>query len=212
MNGNGEKMMLEVADTVRRCQRRLWNSRLPQDEGIYKFGKFVVKSPLLYSGRKNREFKFWENGGSDSRVECSFYEDTFSFLVIGEQDNIVITNDAIHKITKISTDQESTYPYVGLIWVREERKGVPEETLSSLRFTLNSSTFVQYDYKGGEYEVMNHKNIPLSDIELPEDLNEVREIRGVSFEKRIDINTIIRKTVMESGIRELSDEIDQITG
>lgn len=217
MNGNGGEMILEVADTIRKCQRRLWNSRLPQDEGIYKFGKFVVKSPFLYSGRRSSEFKFWKSGDFDSRIECSFYENDFSFLIIGKQGNTVITSDVnanlmIHKIMKISTDQVDTYPYVGFTWTREERRGVPKETLSSLRFTLNSSTFVQYDYKDGEYKVMNHKNIPLSDIELPEDLNEVTEIRGVSFEKRIDSDSVIRKIVMESDIRELSDEINQVTG
>ncbi len=217
MNGNGKEMILEVADTVRECQRRLWNSRLPYDEDIYKIDKFVVKSPLL-CGRENREFKFWENGCFDNgRVECSFYENTFSFLVIGKEGNTVITSDVnanlmIHKIMKISTDQVDTYPCVGFTWTREERRGVPEKTLSSLRFTLNSSTFVQYDYKGGEYEIMNHKGILLFSVDLPKDLNKVTEIRGVPFEKRIDFDSMIEEIITRSGIRELSDAISQVTG
>ena len=217
MNGNGKEMILEVADTVRECQRRLWNSRLPYDEDIYKIDRFVVKSPFLCD-RENREFKFWENGKSDSsRTECSFYKNTFSFLIIGKQGNTVITSDVnanlmIHKIIKISTDQVDTYPYIRSTWTREERRGVPEETLSSLRFTLNRSTFVQYDYEDGIYKIMNHKSIPLSSINLPEDLNKVTEIRGVPFEKRIDFDSMTEEIIMKSGVRELSDAISQVTG
>ena len=211
------KEMMEVAEIIRGCQHKLWNSRLSQDGGIYKIGKFVVKSPFLCPDRKSSKLEFWENGESDnSRAECSFYENIFNFLVIGKQGHTVITNDAnslmIHKIMKISTDQIDVYPYIGYTWAKEERRGVPKETLSSLRFTLNSSTFVQYDYKGGKYEVINHKSIPLFCVDLPKDLNKVTEIRGVPFKKRIDFDSMIEEIIMRSGIRELSDAISQVTG
>ena len=208
------KEMMEVAEIIRVCQRKLWNSRLPHGGGVYTVGKFVVESPFLCPGQENREFKFWENGCFDNgRVECSFHENDFSFFVIGEQGKVVVTNNPnliIRKFVKIYANQ--IYPYIGYTWTREERRGVPKETLSSLRFTLNSSTFVQYDYKGGEYKIMNHKNILLSEVELPEDLNKVTEIKGVLFEKRIDFDSMTEEIIIISGVRELSDAINQVTG
>jgi len=213
MNGNGGKMMLEVVDTIRKCQCRLWNSRLSHDGDVYKLDKFVVKSPFLHPGRRGREFKFWENGSSDNRIECSFYENDFSFFVIGKQGKVVVTNNPnliIRKFVRICANQ--IYPYVNFTWAKEERRGVPEETLSSLRFTPNSYSFVQYNYREGAYNIMNHKGIPLSDVGLPENLNEVTEIQGVPFEKRIDFDSMIEEIITRSGVRELSDAINQVTG
>ena len=211
MNGNTEEM-IEVAKLVKDCQRRLWNSRLSQNGGIYKFGEFVVKSPFLCSGRKSNVFKFWKKGDSDNFCESNIYKNGFSFFVIGEQGKIVVTNNPnliIRKFVKICANQ---YPYVDFTWTREERRGVPEKTLSSLRFTLNRFTFVQYDYEDGVYKIMNHKGIPFSSINLPEDLNKVTEIRGVPFEKRIDFDSMTEEIIMKSGVRELSDAISQVTG
>ena len=208
------KEMMEVAEIIRECQRKIWNSRLPHGGGVYRVGEFVVESPFLCPGQRVMEFKFWKNGCFDnSRVECNFCEDDFSFFVIGEQGKIVVTdipNLIIRKFVKIHANQ--IYPYVSFTWTREERRGVPEKTLSSLRFALNSSIFIQYDYKDGIYKIMNHKNVSLSEIGLPEDLNKVTEIQGVPFEKRIDFDSMTEEIIMKSGVRELSDAISQVTG
>lgn len=103
--------------------------------------------------------------------------------------------------------KDSDFPKTLFIWSGEEAEGVPKGTLVAAEFDFGGSNFVRYNYKGGMYEIINRQNLNLAEWRLPEDLNTVSTILGISFEKQIDFDAKADELYKKSGLAELYKEI-----
>lgn len=187
-------------------KKNLIKSSLSLENGIYRIGEFEV---LINESRPTScscidSIEFWKVGEKKNKRVAIDTNGTLSLYTPFAK--YVLSNDLgglrIRKFVLRISERYDYYKYE-FEWAGKITYGRPKNILFNVTVNVDNNLSIRYEYDkdSGEYKVSGLGDKNLSDLGLPENLNEVAHISGIPFHKEINFDEEMEGILKDSNIR-----------
>lgn len=192
--------------TYEEIHKRLGALRIPIYDGPYNTGKFNLKIDLSKID-KSGEITFWQNDQKENKYTKIYnHGRCLTVAIPGRRTNI----SDVRGLTLVKHyGGLAIFPHIKFQWVSQDK---PEGILVYVEIDFGSSKFISYQKKlsGEGYDIKGLTDVNLFPKNLPQKLEETREILGLPFEIKIDIekeiDAIISDSKLEEFLRDLQNK------